>query len=156
MIGDGQAGDGAGSLKCSHIKLYSLTACVAAGGQAAAIDGKGELRGAGGSYAGVHIDAGGISAIGAACDSDILDVQGGVACSAFDKYSVIRTRYFQAAIAFTRNSQGGVCTIAVRAHLCIHINPIVACDGILANQFDSQGKRLPAIALSIDPGAIRN
>ena len=143
-------------MRRSHIKQYPITASSAAGGQAAAVDRKRDIRGVGSVVAGHHIDAGGIIVIGAACDSDILDVQGGVACSAFDIYSVIRTRYFQAAIVITHNSQGGVCTIAGRVYLCIHINSKGACDGILANQFDGQGNWLIAAALSIDPGAIRN
>ena len=142
-------------MRRSHIKPYPITASGAAGGQAAAVDFKGELRGAGSVHAGHHIDAGGIFAIGAACDSGFLDVQGGVACSAFDTYSVVRTRYLQTAIVFTRNSQGGVCTIAGRVYLCIQKNPIGACDGIRANQFDGQGNWLIAATQSIDPGAIR-
>ena len=138
----------------SHIKQYPITVSSAAGGQAAAVDRKRDIRGVGSVVAGHHIDAGGIFAIGAACDSDILDVQGGVACSAFDIYSVVRTRYLQTAIVFTRNSQGGVCTIAGRVYLCIQKNPIGACDGIRANQFDGQGNWLIAFALSIDPGSV--
>ena len=120
---------------CSHNKLYPIPACAAAGGQAAAIDGKGEVWRIFGASAGLHTDTG-VARIGLSSlciDGSVFNGHGGIACSAFDKYSVKRTRYFQADIVFTRNSQGGVCTIAVLAYLCIHINPIVACDGIIAN-----------------------
>ena len=141
IFADRQTGSGTGGLRRSHIKPYPIAALSTAGGQAATVDGKRELRGVGGSYAGLHIDAG-VARIGLSSlciDGSVYNGQGGVVCSAFDIYSVIRTRYFQAAIVFTRNSQGGVCTKDRRAYLCIHKNPMVACDGILANQFDSQG-----------------
>ena len=87
-------------MRRSHIKQYPITAFSAAGGQAAAIDFKGELRGAGSVHAGLHIDASvarkGISSL---ChDRRVVDVQGSTACSAFDINSVIRTRNFQASI----------------------------------------------------------
>ena len=143
IVTDGQAGGGIGGVRRrSHIKLYPIIALACAGGQAAAIDSKGELRGAGGVTTGLHTYAG-VAIIGGttAChDRRVFDGKGGIACSAFDVYSVRRTRNFQSAvIAAISDEKQGICADYCLSLLCIHINPIVACDGIHANQFDSQG-----------------
>lgn len=73
-------------MRLSHIKQYPIIASSAAGGQAAAVDGKRDIRGVGGACAGLHTDAG-VARIGLSSlciDGSVFNGQGGVACSAYD------------------------------------------------------------------------